>query len=151
MDKENREALLNEMERLIDAGEKTVMGVLVNVEEGTVGAVTFVDKLDYIYALLNIDLIDVAVRKVGYKNYDFIVDDEGLLKGRAIPSVLDTKKEPMLVGNILIVNSNEEGEFTSLSIDDIRNIEQHLGNITFYDEEKDEERSAVVVANVEYC
>ena len=151
MDKENREALLNEMERLIDAGEKTVMGVLVNVEEGTVGAVIFVDKLDYIYALLNIDLIDVAVRKVGYKNYDFIVDDEGLLKGRAIPSVLDTKKEPMLVGNILIVNSNEEGEFTSLSIDDIRNIEQHLGKITFYDEENDEERSAVVVANVDYC
>ena len=130
----------------------TITGVLVDVTRtGRVTKVVFEDNLENIYKLLDVDLIDVATRKIGDRVHDFIVDDEGLLKGGAIPSVLDTNKEPMLVGNVLIVNSNEEGEFTSLTDEDIENLEQHLGGITFYDENREEDRSAIVVADVEYC
>ena len=129
-----------------------VTGVLVDVTRtGKVGKVVFEDTIENIYKLLDVDLIDVATRKVGDKVYDFVVDDEGLLKGGAIPSVFDNEQQPMLVGNALILNCDDEGNFASLTDDDFENLQSHLGRITFYDENREEDRTALVISGAEYC
>lgn len=130
----------------------TIQGVLVDVTRtGEAKVVWFEDELETIYNLLVVEYIDVATRSVGGKVYDFIVDDEGLWKSPCIPSVFDKNQKPMLVGNVLIVNSNDMGEFTSLTDEDIDHIEKHLGRITFYDEEKKETRAALVIKDAEWC
>ena len=129
-----------------------VKGVLVDVTRtGKMFNLEFEDNLENIYKLLDVDLIDVATRKVGDKVYDFVVDDEGLLKGGAIPSVFDKDQQPMLVGNVLILNSDDEGNFASLTDDDIENLQSHLGRISFYDENREEDRTALVIGGAEYC
>ncbi len=107
-----------------------IKGLLVDVTRTMeIKEVEFEDTLENIYSLLDVDYIDVAVRKVGNHAYDFIVDDEGLLKGNAIPSVFDSEQKPQLVGNVLIVNSNEEGDFTSLTEEQIADLKNHVGSI----------------------
>lgn len=142
----------NENPQGTGTGRRIIQGILVDVTRTGVARVEcFEDELHTIYNLLDVEYIDVATRSVGGKVYDFIVDDEGLLKSPCIPSVFGKDERPMLVGNVLIVNSNEMGEFTSLTEEDVENLEQHLGRITFYDEEKQVERAAIVIKDAEYC
>ena len=101
--------------------------------ERNIREVEFVDTLENIYALLDVTCIDVAVRTIGNHRYDLVVDDEGLLKDGAIPSIFDSKQKPQLVGNVLIVNSNEEGDFTSLTEEQISDLKNHVGNIIVED------------------
>ena len=107
-----------------------IKGLLVDVTRTReIKEVEFDDTLENIYKILDVDCIDVAVRKVGNHAYDFIVDDEGLLKGDAIPSIFDSEQKPQLVGNALIVNSNEEGDFTSLTEEQVADLKSHIGTI----------------------
>ena len=111
-----------------------IKGLLVDVTRTReIKEVEFEDTLENIYSLLDVDCIDVAVRKVGNHAYDFIVDDEGLLKGNTIPSFCDSEGNRQLVGNALIVNSNEEGDFTSLTEEQIADLKNHVGNIIVED------------------
>lgn len=107
-----------------------VKGFLVDVENCCVKNVEFEDTLESIYRLLNVDYIDVAIRKIGNHIYDIICDDEGLLKGNAIPSALDSDGNPQLVGNLLIVKASDDGNFASLSDEDFENLENHVVQIT---------------------
>lgn len=110
-----------------------VKGFLVDVENRCVKNVEFEDTLESIYRLLNVDYIDVAIRKIGNHIYDIICDDEGLLKGNAIPSAFDSDENPQLVGNLLIVKAGDDGNFASLSDEDFENLENHVGQITLTD------------------
>ena len=79
--------------------------------------------------LLDIDSpVDIQSRKIGDKYYDIWLDDEGLFKaekGHLKGTALCKDAAEILVGNILILNSNEEGETTSLSEEDIENVKAH--------------------------
>ena len=111
-----------------------ITGFLIDVtRQMNARPVEFENNLENIYKLLDIDLIDVAVCRVGDKAYDFIVDDEGLLKAGAIPSVFDADGRPVLVGNVLVVNSNEDGDFTSLNDKDVENLCEHVKLVVFSD------------------
>lgn len=103
-----------------------IKGLLVDVtRECNIREVEFEDTLENIYALLDVTCIDVAVRRIGNHRYDLVVDDEGLLKDGAIPSVFDSEKKPQLVGNVLILNSNDEGDFTSLTDGQIADVKKN--------------------------
>lgn len=111
--------------------------------------VEFEDSLDNIYKIIDVDLIDVAVRKVGNFEYDIICDDEGLLKENPIPSVFDEKKKPTLFGNVLFVNS-EDGEFTSLTDEQIKDLESHFGTVMI-DMPENKTVISPCVIGAEYC
>ena len=109
---------------------KRIKGVLLDVYKNrAVKAVEFEDTLEAIYELLDVDYIDVAVRKLGKHEYDFIVDDEGLYhEGGATPSVFGLDGKPLLVGNVLIVNNDGEGNFASLTKEQVNDIlHNHVG------------------------
>lgn len=82
------------------------------------------------YRLIKCSLIDIVSRKIGGRYYDVIVDDEGLYKGGAKVTALDTEQQPLLVGNLVICNHDGEGNETSLTDEDIERIKQELVILT---------------------
>lgn len=106
--------------------ERLVKGFLIDVygDRGC-NELVFHDTLENIYKILDVETIDVAVRKIGNFTYDIICDDEGLLKD-SLPSAVTGKDEVQLVGNLLLVNHDEEGNFTSLTDEQIEDLGKHL-------------------------
>ena len=106
--------------------ERLVKGFLIDVygDRGC-NELVFHDTLENIYKILDVETIDVAVRKIGNFTYDIICDDEGLLKD-SLPSAVTDKDEVQLVGNLLLVNHDEEGNFTSLTDEQIKDLGKHL-------------------------
>jgi hypothetical protein len=106
--------------------ELLVKGFLIDVygDRGC-NELVFHDTLENIYKILDVETIDVAVRKIGNFTYDIICDDEGLLKD-SLPSAVTDKDEVQLVGNLLLVNHDEEGNFTSLTDEQIEDLGKHL-------------------------
>lgn len=103
------------------------------------------DLEDY-YRLMEIDTIDIVARKINGKYYDIICDDEALLKENPIPTVLDTEKQPMIFGNIIIAGlADETGNMTDLTDEDIERITESLGIIRFTTGER-----YACLLNVEY-
>ena len=75
-------------------------------------------SLKDLYRMCQCDCIDIAVRSVHGIPFDFVVDDSGLLVGSPT-TVFDTNGYPQLVGSVVILRSDDEGEFVGLSDDDI--------------------------------
>jgi len=103
-----------EMEHQPD--DRHLKGMLVTAKGAVVANLT--GDLEDFYRVLECDCFDIATRKIGGKYFDIYVDDEGLLKDNPRPSAITPDKEVMLVGNLFICSSNEEGETISISDDD---------------------------------
>ncbi len=129
--------------------EKKLKGFLIDLREGSAEEVEFVDNLDTLYQLTNCDCIDITVRKVGQFEYDIVCDDEGLLKGRKIVTAFNAKTEPMLVGNLLFCNHDEEGGLASLSEEQIKCLKNHIGQYLYDDGEWVQMVKCVI--NMDYC
>ena len=101
------------------------------------------NNLDSYCKLLDCRTIDITTRKIGYKYYDIICDDEGLLKESNIMSAIDSYDEPALVGSILICNFDTKGNEKDLTERDIQNIGGYI--LTFVDGMTGEEQDVVCV------
>lgn len=102
-------------------------GFLVDVKDPQMTRVVEIeDSLETYYNLLNCDCIDIVVRTIGRKEFDIVCDDEGLFKQFPRVSAVDKDCKPMLVGNLLFLHHNEEGEMTGLSEDDVEHLIKHL-------------------------
>lgn len=107
--------------------ERVIKGFVVNVYDPTkTDVVVFHDKLENIYKMLDVELIDVTERQIGNFTYDIVCDDEGLFKNPAYPSAFDKSGNPQLVGNLLLVNHDDEGNFASLTDEQIETIKDNL-------------------------
>ena len=83
------------------------------------------DGIDDYYRYLECSCFDIACRKIGDKYYDIFCDDEGLFKEDFIFSAVDPSGTGMLVGNLIFANHDDQGNTTSLSEDDVKNIIDH--------------------------
>lgn len=107
--------------------KRFIRGFLIKVYDDVKSEVTvFEDTLENIYGLLSVDLIDVTERKIGNFTYDVVCDDEGLLVNECLPSAYNSKCQPQLVGNLLLVNHDEEGNFASLTDEQIEDLQKQL-------------------------
>lgn len=126
-----------------------VTGILVNVDNQTIdkAELPMNHTLDDIYKMLKCEVIDIVERKVGEKCFDFIVDDNGLLKpDRKVAVAVRQKKFGVceeLVGNVFICSHNDDGELLSISEQDIEYIKKHTAHLI---EGADEFK--VVLANI---
>lgn len=103
------------------------LGILIDVEKGTVEPVLFQSNRHFYYKLLRVQLIDIREFELEGNFYDAICDDEGLLKEKPIPSMFDEKGEPVLVGNLLICRNDPETGFEKeLTNDDAKLIMRHI-------------------------
>ena len=76
------------------------------------------DDLQTFYEHLKCDCFNIANRKIGDKRFDCFVDDVGLFAENPIISAVDMNDQPMLVGNIIFANHDEDGNTTSLTKED---------------------------------
>lgn len=85
------------------------------------------DKLQEFYRLIKCDTIDIVRRKIGDSYYDVICDDEGLFVENPKISMIDNLGKPMLVGNIIICDADEDtGELEGLTDEQIAGVMKHI-------------------------
>lgn len=107
-----------------------IKGVLVTTT-GEIKTVELDGSLDGYYEALECDIIDCTVRRIGKKEYDIICDDEGLFKDKPVVTAITKSYQPALVGNLFICNNDGEGEWTSLTDDEIAEIQ--MNTVTVFD------------------
>lgn len=126
-----------------------IKGFLIDLRKGSAEVVEFEDKLETLYELTNCNCIDITMRKVGKFDYDIVCDDEGLQKQRKIPTAFNEKKEPMLVGNLLFCNHDDEGNLATLNDEQIEELKNHLGTYIYND--CDFVQQVQCIIGCEYC
>ena len=98
--------------------------------------------------LIKCDLIDITRLKIGGIYYDIISDDEGLYKGVAKPTAIDPQIQPVLVGNLVICNADEEGNEATLTDKDIEHILKYIIVLTETDTDHPEKWLALNAVEV---
>lgn len=102
------------------------------------------NNIQEFYKMIGCRTIDIPSRKIGGTRFDFIVDDEFLLKindeENSIPSVVlfDVlgNIQEIFFGNVIICNHDDQGETIGLSVQEAKKI---INNITkIYDRENNE-------------
>lgn len=87
-------------------------------------------SLEDLYRLTDSTGIDITSLRIDSTWFDFIVDDEGLLKRNPYVTALSSHMEPVLVGNLVICHHDSNGEIAGLSDADIKLLEDNLIVIT---------------------
>lgn len=95
--------------------------VIINPEEGVRFGV--VKSLEDMYREIGCSTIDIASRKVGGRWFDFIVDDEGLLKADPKVSAVYMNEaegtcEPAFVGTLIVCSHDDKGNTIDISLSD---------------------------------
>lgn len=95
--------------------------------------ITLNDKnnLKRYYTLLNCDLIDIQERKINNVYYDFIIDDEYLLKNNdknniTASGLYNNEIKELIRGNLIICGLAKNGIETTLKESDITNIKNSI-------------------------
>lgn len=78
-----------------------------------------VNGLDDYYREIGCDCIDIAVVSVHGMPFNVIVDDEGLLKGGAVPSVFDGVGRPRLVNVAIVLGFDDDCDVRSLTASEV--------------------------------
>lgn len=78
-------------------------GYLIDVIEGKTHSVDVFDLEDY-QKFIHCQTIDIVSRTIGDREYEIICDDEGLSKRPALVSAVNNDGQPMLVGNLIVID-----------------------------------------------
>lgn len=108
-----------------------VTGVLLDVQNRTILVYTVNSgTLEEYYRILDCTTFDIASRRIGENIYDIYCNDEGLLKCNPIVSAVSSgDRKPMLVGNLFVTKTNDEGETISLTGEEIREVLDNVINL----------------------
>lgn len=71
------------------------------------------------YRLIGCNFLCKVSWKIGGKYFDIIADDEGLYRNDIEATILNKDQEPLLFGNIVVCNHNNEGRKASLTDEEI--------------------------------
>lgn len=94
------------------------------------------DTLECFYKELDCDMVEMHTIRLGDREYLAIMDEEGLLKGydkiRVSAFWSDDPRDVAFIGSLLIVgDSNDDGDLTTLTQDDIDYIERFVKPMTY--------------------
>ena len=122
--------------------------IILNPEEGVKFGV--VKSLEDMYREIGCNTIDIATRKVRDKWFDFIVDDEGLLKANPqISAVYRNEQEgtcePALVGTLIICSHDSKGNTTDISLAEHALLCDRIRTLVVEDRETGEKRESYVI------
>lgn len=104
-----------------------ITGLLVDVESKTMKRITVDDSREEYYRILKCGMIDCITRQVKGVRCVVVCDDCGRLKEEQIPSMIGISQEKrtlqeIIVGNIFVCKSDEDGNFVSLTDKEIKKI-----------------------------
>ena len=112
---------------------KIVKGLLIEFSKGAKVVEFDRDNYKELYPLIDCDLFEHAIRKVGNKVYDFWFDEEYLLKEEKFRefTACCVNYEEVIFGNLLITSNDGFGDIESLTEQDIENIKRNMPTILF--------------------
>lgn len=97
-------------------------------ETNTAKVVETDGRLGDLYEMCHCRCIDIAVRSVAGRDFEFVVDDEGLLKDKPMGTAFDRSGTPQLVGSVVVFAPADEcGNLTGLTGTDIEVLENNTG------------------------
>lgn len=110
-------------------------GYLIDVVNDKAREVEIADgnHLKQFYDLIGCDCIDIAVRTVGGKPYNVVLDDEGLLVADPIASAVDANYHAMLAGNLLIFGIGADMDLVGITKEDVGNIQSNCREVIDFD------------------
>lgn len=110
-------------------------GFLIDVKNDEAKVVEIKDKdhLGQFYRLIGCRCIDIAVRKVGGKPYNIVLDDEGLLVADPVFSAIDEAMHAMLAGNLILLGIGEGYDLTDLTDEDVDGIRENMYEVFDFD------------------
>ena len=123
-------------------------GLLIDVHNAKIQEVE-VSELDDYYKWIGCENIDITSRKIGGRIYD-ICDDEGFFHDPVLVSAVDSEKNAMLVGNLIVMGNSDGDEILhGLSDEELKHLKKNLAVIGV---ERDKKITSVymVLCNVEY-
>ena len=107
--------------------KRKIVGVLITPNDpNTLPRRFSMDYSDYtdFYKVLDCSLFDIQSRRFKYKWFDIYMDDEGKFKEDNKVSIVtvDDYNNPIefIVGNVFIVNHNEDGDTISLTNEEVK-------------------------------
>jgi len=105
-----------------------IKGFLVDVSDSPKAELVEVenDSLEQLYKILNCDCIDIVVRSIGGIEFDIVCDDNGLLIDNPRVSA-NSDIFGSLFGNLFVCHHDYDGNLTSISEEDLKNIQDHMG------------------------
>ena len=121
---------------------------------------TFIDVKSWqeISPLLEANFFDVTTALIGGQEFTLYVDDESLLKDNPIPMAFDSGDlQPMLAGNILVMQNDAAGDSRDLTEEEVENLYMHSMNLFEYHGDNLEGRTVLMldprplVRLCEYC
>lgn len=83
-------------------------------------------SLDDFYEQLGCECFDITQRLIGGKCFDVFCDDIGFYRDDPVISAVDSNGLPLLVGNLIFANHDQEGNTVSLSDEDVILICTHI-------------------------
>lgn len=111
--------------------KKELLGFIVDLKKRTAEPCLFKDSLQEFYRLLDCRLIDIQEALIEGRPFDFIVDDEGLLKESPKPSAFTKDEKPVFCGSLLVCRSDPEtGKEAPLSNEDITLLLSHVVEVS---------------------
>lgn len=112
-----------------------MIGYLIDVENDKSGIVEIKDgdHLGQFYKLIGCECIDIAVRKVGGRPYNVVLDDEGLLVSNPTFSAIDGGMHAMLAGSIILFGIGDDMDLTSIVDEDVVNIRDNMYEVFDFD------------------
>mgnify|MGYP000965805405 CR=1 FL=1 len=120
--------------------------ILIDVNEDKVKLVDPKGLKDY-YRLIGCHTVDIVCRRINGKYFNIICDDEGLLTENPKIAAIDKNRDPMLVGNLIIVGDvDDDGGLLGLNEEDVKLINANITTIRTMRYPK----GYKVLANVEY-
>ncbi len=84
------------------------------------------DELEVFYELIGTDTIDIVAHKIDGEWFEFIVDDNGMLRSNPKVTAFGMDNQPMLVGSLIICKYAGEGELGSLKVNDVKILQKHI-------------------------
>lgn len=112
------------LEANIDDERQTV---IIRTREVKMSDSNSAEKLKEYYRLLDCRYIDICEVEINGKYFDLIVDDEGMLPERPIPTFYVEKDKAVLYGNILFAHCNEDGEIIGLEDSELPMLANYVG------------------------
>lgn len=126
--------------------DNPIKGILIDTENNQIKTVVIKNELHSYYKALNCTAIDIVRRPVEGRMYTFVIDDEGRLKERVIPSCISMRGLE-LAGNVLIFNDNKLGDDqASLNNKDIELILRNTITLEKIDDEDLKGRKVLVLS-----
>ena len=108
------------------ATKKTVRALILDVKKNEVRDEVIEKDFDNYYKIIGTDMVELPKYRVGGRVFEFVCDEEGLLKADPITSGFGKNGNGMLVGNLIITGPNSR----NLTDETIAHLRKYVVNTT---------------------